>query len=137
MPTDEHEVDPRLRQRLRLLTASLALVTLVFVTRPGHLIADTKIDFAIDPEVFIRRSLTAWNPDQLGQLQNQANGYLFPMAEFFLGGRLIGLEGWVVQRLWMAALALAAFGGLYRLAGRLGIGTPNTRLVAALGFALS
>ncbi|GAA3193762.1 alpha-(1-_3)-arabinofuranosyltransferase [Actinocorallia longicatena] len=137
MATDEPVPDPRLRHRLRLVTASLFLVALTFVTRPGLMIADTKIDFALDPSAFAARALHAWDPAQFGQLQNQANGYLFPMAEFFMGGALLSLDGWVVQRLWMSVLVLAAFIGLYRLAGRLEIGTPTTRLVAALGFALS
>ncbi|GAB2835867.1 alpha-(1-_3)-arabinofuranosyltransferase [Actinocorallia aurea] len=129
--------DPPLRHRLRLCAAGLLLVTLVFLTRPGELLADTKIDFALDPVHFVARSLHAWDVNQFGQVQNQANGYLFPMAEFFLGGRLLGLEGWVVQRLWMAVLAVTAFAGLYRLAGRLGIGTPDTRMIAALSYALA
>ncbi|ROO89488.1 arabinofuranan 3-O-arabinosyltransferase [Actinocorallia herbida] len=136
-PAVEAAAVPLLRHRLRLGVAALLLVTLTFLTRPGELIADTKIDFALDPAGFVARSLHAWDVNQLGQIQNQANGYLFPMAEFFLGGRMIGLEGWVVQRLWMALLAVTAFAGLYRLAGRLGIGTPDARMIAALSYALA
>ncbi|MBO4270963.1 DUF3367 domain-containing protein [Microbispora triticiradicis] len=127
----------RMRNRLRLLAASLLLVALVFRTRPGELLADTKIDLTVAPAAFLGRALDLWDPAQFGQLQNQVSGYLFPMGQFFLGGKLLGLDGWVVQRLWMALLAVTAFAGMNRLAARLGIGTPETRLVAALAFALA
>ncbi|RGA05363.1 DUF3367 domain-containing protein [Microbispora triticiradicis] len=127
----------RMRNRLRLLATALLLVALVFRTRPGELLADTKIDLTVAPAAFLGRALGLWDPAQFGQLQNQVSGYLFPMGQFFLGGKLLGLDGWVVQRLWMALLAVTAFAGMNRLAARLGIGTPETRLVAALAFALA
>ncbi|KAA9381468.1 DUF3367 domain-containing protein [Microbispora cellulosiformans] len=129
--------DARMRNRLRLLATSLLLVALVFRTRPGELLADTKIDLTVTPAAYLGRALDLWDPAQFGQLQNQVSGYLFPMGPFFLFGKLLGLDGWVVQRLWMALLAVTALAGMNRLAARLGIGTPETRLVAALAFALA
>ena len=81
--------------------------------------------------------MTLWDPQQFGRLQQQAAGYLFPMGPFFWLGRLAALEPWVIQRLWIGAVAVVAFLGTVRLAGRLGIGTPWTRVAAGLAYAAS
>ncbi|HUB38126.1 MAG TPA: alpha-(1-_3)-arabinofuranosyltransferase family protein [Streptosporangiaceae bacterium] len=130
-------IDERLRRALWLAVCCLALAMLAFVTRPGNIIADTKIDMAIDPVSFLRRALQLWDPAQFGQLQNQAVGYFFPMGPFFVAGKLLALPSWVVQRLWLAALFIAAFLGAVRLSSRLGIGTPASRLAAGFGYALA
>ncbi|HXB46724.1 MAG TPA: alpha-(1-_3)-arabinofuranosyltransferase family protein, partial [Streptosporangiaceae bacterium] len=130
-------VDERLRRALWLAVCCLVLAMLAFVTRPGNIIADTKIDMAIDPVSFLRRALQLWDPAQFGQLQNQAVGYFFPMGPFFVAGKLLALPSWVVQRLWLAALFIAAFLGTVRLSSRLGIGTPVSRLAAGFGYALA
>ena len=130
-------VDERLRQRIRLLAFSLLLAVLPFVTAPGRIIADTKLDLAINPAAFLHRALSLWDPQQFGQLQDQAVGYLFPMGPFFYLGKLAALQPWVIQRLWISAVAVAAFLGIVRLAGRLGIGTPWTRVAAGCAYALS
>src|SRR5690242_11410917 len=115
----------------------LLLVALPFLTVPGNLIADTKLDLAIDPVRFLDRALHLWDPQQFGQLQDQAAGYLFPMGPFFALGHLAGLEPWVIQRLWIGTVSVAAFTGIVLLAGRLGIGSPWSRIVAGLGYAAS
>ena len=130
-------VDERLRRALWLAVCCLVLAMLAFVTRPGGIIADTKIDMAIDPVSFLRRALQLWDPAQFGQLQNQAVGYFFPMGPFFVAGKLLALPSWVVQRLWLTALLIAAFLGTMRLSSRLGIGTPASRLAAGFGYALA
>jgi len=127
----------RLRHALWLLVCCLLLATLAFVTRPGNIIADTKIDMAIDPVSFLRRAMQLWDPAQFGQLQNQAVGYFFPMGPFFVLGRLMALSPWIVQRLWLTALFIAAFLGTVRLASRLGIGTAGTRIAAGFAYALA
>src|SRR5689334_5679322 len=115
----------------------LLLVALPFLTVPGNLIADTKLDLAIDPVRFLDRALHLWDPQQFGQLQDQAAGYLFPMGPFFALGHLAGLEPWVIQRLWIGTVSVAAFTGVVLLAGRLGIGSPWSRIAAGLGYAAS
>jgi arabinofuranan 3-O-arabinosyltransferase len=110
---------------------------LPFLTAPGNLIADTKLDLAVDPGRFLARALTLWDPQQFGQLQDQAAGYLFPMGPFFYLGRLAGLDPWIVQRLWIGLVGVAAFAGTVRLADRLEIGTPWSRIVAGLAYAAS
>jgi arabinofuranan 3-O-arabinosyltransferase len=120
-----------------LIGFCLLILALPFLTAPGQLISDTKLDLAIDPGRFLARALTLWDPQQFGQLQDQAAGYLFPMGPFFYLGRLAGLDPWVIQRLWIGTVGVAAFLGTVRLADRLGIGTPWSRIAAGFGYAAS
>ena len=62
-------VDERVRSRIRLLAFSLLLVVLPFVTAPGKIIADTKLDLAVNPAAFLAHALTLWDPQDLGLLQ--------------------------------------------------------------------
>ena len=121
----------------RILACCLLLVALPFLTAPGNLIADTKFDLAIAPVRFLARALHLWDPQQFGMLQDQAAGYLFPMGPFFALGHLAGLEPWVIQRLWIGTVGAAAFLGTVRLADRLGIGSPWSRIAAGFGYAAS
>ena len=128
---------PPLVEGLRRLTGGVALVAVAFSQAPGRIVPDTKLDLLVDPGRFLGRSLQAWDPTAyFGQLQNQAYGYLFPMGPFFWLGHTAGIPPWVVQRLWWSVLLLVAYLGFLRLAGLLGIGTPTTRLVGALAYAL-
>ena len=120
-----------------LIGFCLLILALPFLTAPGQLISDTKLDLAVDPGRFLARALTLWDPQQFGQLQDQAAGYLFPMGPFFYLGRLAGLDPWVIQRLWIGAVGVAAFLGTVRLADRLGIGTPWSRIAAGFAYAAS
>src|SRR5215472_4361653 len=121
----------------RILGFCLLLMALPFLTVPGNLIADTRFDLAIDPVRFLARALNLWDPQQFGTLQDQAAGYLFPMGPFFALGHLAGLEPWVIQRLWIGTVGAAAFLGTVRLADRLGIGSPWSRIAAGFGYAAS
>ncbi|MDP3894606.1 alpha-(1-_3)-arabinofuranosyltransferase family protein [Nocardioides sp.] len=92
------------------------LVALSFRQRPGETTFDTKLNLTTDPGAFLERSLHLWNPDaSFGELQNQAHGYLFPQGSFALLGELLGLDAWVVQRLWSALLLVVAYEGARRL----------------------
>jgi arabinofuranan 3-O-arabinosyltransferase len=119
------------------LACCLLLALLPFVTAPGDIIADSKLDLSVNPVGFLARALSLWDPQQFGQLQNQANGYVFPVEPFFLVGRLASVTPWILQRLWISALLIIAFLGTVRLAERMGIGAPWTRTAAGLAYALS
>ena len=115
-----------LRDRMDSVVASGFLVALALVQAPGWTAADTKLDLAVNPGGFLRRSLSLWDPNgAAGQLQNQAYGYLFPMGPFFWVGHELGLPAWVVQRLWWALLLLVAWHGMHRLLVRLGERDPG------------
>jgi arabinofuranan 3-O-arabinosyltransferase len=99
---------------------------------------DTKLDLTANPLRFLARAANLWNSDlPFGQAQNQAYGYLFPHGAFFLLGDILGVPGWVTQRLWWALLLTAGFWGLLRVAEALGIGTTPSRVIGAVAFVLS
>ncbi|ORV72374.1 hypothetical protein AWC09_04910 [Mycolicibacter hiberniae] len=105
---------------------------------PGRISPDTKLDLTLAPLRFLARAANLWSSElPFGQVQNQAYGYLFPHGAFFLAGDLLGLPGWLVQRLWWAVLLTVAFWGLLRVAEALRIGSPTARLIGAAAFALS
>ncbi len=119
------------------MVAAISLA-LAFAQSPGKISPDTKLDLTANPLRFLARALNLWNSElPFGQAQNQAYGYLFPHGAFFLLGDVLGLPGWVTQRLWWALLLTAGFWGLLRLAEALGIGSPGSRVIAAAAFALS
>src|SRR3954463_6634601 len=124
--------------RARLVTVCLGLLAFTLAQQPGRVVADTKLDLTVDPWGFLARALNMWEPRGFaGQVQNQAYGYLFPMGPFFGLGQSAGLPMWAVQRLWMALLLSLAFLGVMALAERLRIGTPTSRLIGALAYALA
>ena len=131
-------IDDRLRHRMRLAVSCLVLITAAFSIAPGKIISDTKLDMPINPAGFIARALHLWDAnEQFGQLQNQAYGYLFPMGPFYLIGKALGLAPWVTQRLWISLLLCAAFLGVIQLAGALGIGTQNGRMLAGFAYTVA
>jgi len=119
------------------VVAAAALV-LTFAQSPGQISPDTKLDLTANPARFLARAFNLWNSElPFGQAQNQAYGYLFPHGTFFLLGDVLGLPGWVTQRLWWALLLVVGFWGVLRVAESLGIGTTSSRVVAAAAYALS
>lgn len=119
-----------------MVAASTLLLT--FAQAPGQVSPDTKLDLTANPLRFLARATNLWNSDlPFGQAQNQAYGYLFPHGTFFLTGHLLGVPGWITQRLWWAVLLTAGFWGLLRVAEALGIGNPTSRVIGAAAFALS
>jgi len=129
---------PAAVRRLRVVAGCVALTALAFQQRPGAIAPDTKLDLVVDPGGFLRRALGLWEPTAaFGHLQNQSDGYLFPMGPFFWLGHAVGLPAWAVQRLWVSLVLCLAFTGVVKLAGLLRIGAHGTRLLAGAAFALS
>ena len=119
------------------MVAAAALV-LTFAQSPGQISPDTKLDLTANQLRLLTRAFSLWNSDMpFGQAQNQAYGYLFPHGTFFLAGDLLGVPDWVTQRFWWALLLTIGFWGVVRVAEALGIGTPTSRVIGALAFALS
>ncbi|KUI00337.1 hypothetical protein AU190_08655 [Mycolicibacterium acapulense] len=118
--------------------AAAAALVLTFAQSPGQISPDTKLDLTANPLRFLARAFNLWNSElPFGQAQNQAYGYLFPHGTFFLIGDVVGLPGWVTQRLWWALLLVVGFWGVLRVAEALGIGSPSSRVIAAVAYALS
>jgi arabinofuranan 3-O-arabinosyltransferase len=104
---------------------------------PGRIVFDTKIDINLTPEKFLTGITQLWHPElSFGSLQNQAVGYAFPMGPFYLVAEGIGLPVWITERLWMSLIVAVAFWGAVRLAERLGVGGPVSRLTSGLAYAL-
>lgn len=126
-----------LSRRWLVLVAAIALA-LTFAQAPGQVSPDTKLDLTANPLRFLARATNLWNSElPFGQAQNQAYGYLFPHGTFFLIGHLLGVPGWITQRLWWALLLTVGFWGLLRVAEVLGIGSPASRVLGAAAYALS
>ncbi|WP_186245522.1 alpha-(1-_3)-arabinofuranosyltransferase [Mycobacterium simulans] len=126
-----------LSRRWLLLVSAVALA-LTFAQSPGQVSPDTKLDLTANPLRFLARATNLWSSElPFGQSQNQAYGYLFPHGTFFVIGHLLGLPGWITQRLWWAVLLTVGFWGLLRVAEALGIGSPTSRVLGAAAFALS
>lgn len=116
--------------------AGVLWLLLAVLQGPGLTVADTKHDLTANPWGFLAQALAPWTDVfPLGQLQNQAYGYLFPQGLFF--ALLDPLPDWLTQRLWWALLLFLAFAGTVKLLESLRIGSRTSRLVAAVLFALS
>lgn len=124
--------------RLRAAVACLVLTAVVFVDEAGRVVGDTKLDLTVDVGSLLARSLHLWDPSAgAGQLQNQGYGYLFPLGPLFALLQAAGLPDWAVQRTWQAVVLCTALLGARALAARLDLGSPTTRLLAGVVYALA
>ena len=120
------------------LAGWLVLLVVVLAQPPGHVAADTKFDLIADPGRFLRRATHAYTDEfPLGQVQNQAYGYLFPQGPFFLAGDLLHVPDWLIQRAWWWLLLGLAYSGTLALARRVGIRGTFPQVLAAAVYALS
>ncbi|WP_425429159.1 alpha-(1-_3)-arabinofuranosyltransferase domain-containing protein, partial [Tsukamurella tyrosinosolvens] len=138
MPTSSpHFSDEPLTRRAGAW-AFVALLALSFLSAPGKVVADTKLDLTANPIGFLARAANVWSSQSpLGQVQNQAYGYFFPHGAFFALGQFLHVPPWVTQRLWWALLLFAGFWGIIRLAEALRTGSRGSRVVAAAAFVLA
>lgn len=105
---------------------------------PGEVAADTKLNLFVDPARFLSRATHAYTDEfPLGQVQNQAYGYLFPQGPFFLLADAIGAPEWLAQRTWWTLLVCLAYSGALILARRTGVRGTLPQASAALLYALS
>ncbi|MCG7253389.1 DUF3367 domain-containing protein [Corynebacterium hadale] len=114
------------------------LALTVLLQPPGRVAADTKLDLSVDPARFLARATHAYTDEfPLGQVQNQAYGYLFPQGPFFLLTHFAGVPEWVAQRAWWTLLVCLAYSGALLLARRTGVRGRVPQVTAALLYALS
>lgn len=125
------------RVRVLLWTVYAALALFVFTEKWGQATSDTRFELTEVPGPHLAGTFHLWNPDvSLGELQNQAYGYLFPHGSFFWLTELAGMPGWVAQRTWSVLLLLVACEGLRRLALALGA-SPGAAALAGLAYGLT
>ncbi|MTD97309.1 alpha-(1-_3)-arabinofuranosyltransferase domain-containing protein [Corynebacterium guaraldiae] len=100
---------------MRARIGGLLFLALVVLLQPwGLTAADTKHDLVANPARFLGAALHAYTDTfTLGQLQNQAYGYLFPQGLFFLLAD--PLPDWIAQRAWWFLVLAVGFLGFFRL----------------------
>src|SRR5690349_13035610 len=104
---------------------------------PGRMFFETKLSVDLDPAGFYASLWHLMDPrNTFGALNNQAIGYAMPMGPFYLVGHLAHVPVWLTERLWLSLIIAVGFAGLVKLAEALDIGSPASRLLAGLVFAL-
>ncbi|WP_205474580.1 alpha-(1-_3)-arabinofuranosyltransferase family protein [Nocardioides sp. SYSU D00038] len=127
------------RRRAAVLTWTAYLVLAMFVVTEkfGQTTSDTRLDMTEAPTQFLRDTFSLWNPRvSLGELQNQAYGYLFPQGLFFSGMEQLAVPGWVAERVWSVLVLVVACEGLRRVALVLAV-NPWAAAVAGLAYGLN
>lgn len=101
----------------------------------GFIATDTKHDLLANPSSFLAGAARAWTDTfTLGQLQNQAYGYIFPQGAFFW--LFDALPDVFTQRLWWWIVLGVGYSGFLLLLNRIGI-TNYFAIGAAFLYALS
>jgi arabinofuranan 3-O-arabinosyltransferase len=112
-------------------------VVISLLQQPGRTTYDTRLELTERPGSFLASAFSLWQPDvNFGEVQNQANGYLFPQGPFFGLAHVIGIAPWVAQRLWTALIIVAACEGLRRVGRALDL-PPSAAFLGGLVFAFS
>jgi arabinofuranan 3-O-arabinosyltransferase len=115
----------------------LGVFLILLANDPGRMFFDTKLSVDLNPWGYYASLWHLMNPlNTFGALNNQAVGYAVPMAPFYLAGQLAHVPVWLTERLWLALIIAVGFGGLVKLAEALRIGSPASRVLAGLVFAL-
>jgi arabinofuranan 3-O-arabinosyltransferase len=115
----------------------LGAFLILLANDPGRMFFDTKLSVDLNAWGYYASLWHLMDPlNTFGALNNQAVGYAVPMAPFYLAGQLAHVPVWLIERLWLALIIAVGFGGLAKLAEALGIGSPSSRLLAGLVFAL-
>ena len=122
----------------RLVSAAAYVVMLLamLLEKAGQTTTDTKAALLNDPGELLRSTFSLWNPQMsLGELQNQAYGYLFPMGPYFAGMHSLHVPGWVTERLWSWLVVVAACEGARLVCRQLGV-APWPAVAAGLAYGL-
>lgn len=123
---------------MRARIGGLFFLALVVLVQPwGLTAADTKHDLVANPAGFLAGALHAYTDTfTLGQLQNQAYGYLFPQGLFFLLAD--PLPDWIAQRAWWFLVLAVGFLGFFRVVRTVLPAAPRyAALMGSLLYALS
>ncbi|MEU6259431.1 alpha-(1-_3)-arabinofuranosyltransferase family protein [Streptomyces sp. NPDC047043] len=137
-PAPAPTAPPAMRHGRRLLFGFWAAVLTAFLAvSPGRTTFETKLAVAVDPLRFLGDLGQLWHDRAgFGGIADQNVGYAFPMLPYYALMHLIHVPVWLAERLWLSVVVTAAFWGALRLAERLRVGTPATRLLGAVAYAL-
>lgn len=103
------------------LIAALAIIP-AFSAAPGLIPSDSKLGLYLDPGSLISAARWAYDPQLFaGAVPHQQIGFVWPAGPWFWLGEQFGLSTWVVHRLWIAGLLIAAGTGVVFCARRLGL----------------
>ena len=128
---------PSVRPRVAAAAAYAVLLLVSVLEQAGQTTSDTKASLMDAPGELLHSTFSLWNPlVSLGELQNQAYGYLFPMGPFFAGFQAVGVPDWVTERLWSVAVVVAACEGARLVSRQLGL-DPWPALGAGLVYGLN
>ncbi|MET0579573.1 MAG: alpha-(1-_3)-arabinofuranosyltransferase family protein, partial [Ilumatobacteraceae bacterium] len=122
-----------------IAVAVLALLAYVpaLASSRGRMPADTKLYLYLDPGRLIGDAPWTFDGRQFaGWVPHQVIAYLWPQGPWYWLGATAGLPDWVVHRLWIGTLFLAAGTGVLWLARRLGL-TLAAAMAAALVYQLA
>ena len=98
-----------LRDRIQIFAMILISYVPLLLNDSGRVAADTKAYLYLDPFRLLERAAYMWQPElALGTVTHQNIGYLWPIGPFFAIGDLLSLPDWIVQRLWLGSIILAA-----------------------------
>lgn len=124
------------RSRAVLWSVYAAFALLILTEKWGRTTSDTRLELTESPVAHLAGTFRLWNPEvSLGELQNQAYGYLFPQGPFFALMDTAGMPGWLSQRFWSILVLLVACEGLRRVARAVGVG-PWGAAAAGLAYGL-
>ncbi|WP_326795701.1 alpha-(1-_3)-arabinofuranosyltransferase [Streptomyces sp. NBC_01808] len=103
----------------------------------GKTTFETKLGVVVDPWKFAGDLGELWHDQNgFGGIHDQYFGYAFPMLPYYLLTDVAQIPTWLAERLWLSLVVTAAFWGALKLADRLGFGTPGTRVLGAVAYAL-
>ncbi|MEU2407182.1 alpha-(1-_3)-arabinofuranosyltransferase family protein [Streptomyces rubiginosohelvolus] len=136
-PTVPAEGPPQARSRRWLLGFWAAVFAAFLAVSPGRMTFDTKLGVVTAPGRFLGDLGELWHSRSgFGGIADQYIGYLVPMLPYYGTAELLRVPTWLAERLWLSIIVATAFWGALRLAERLRVGSPATRLLGAVVYAL-
>ncbi|MYW79683.1 DUF3367 domain-containing protein [Streptomyces sp. SID8369] len=128
---------PPPRSRRWLLGFWAAVFAAFLAVSPGRMTFDTKLGVVVDPWRFLNDLGELWHSRAgFGGIADQYVGYAVPMLPYYGAADLLNVPVWLAERLWLSLIVATAFWGALRLAERLAVGSPATRLLGAAVYGL-
>lgn len=125
------------RSRRWLLGFWAVVFVLFLIISPGRMTFETKLGVALDPIQFLSDLGQLWHDrGGFGGIADQYIGYVWPMLPYYALCELLHVPVWLAERLWLSIVVTVAFWGALRLAERLKVGSPASRLLGAVAYAL-